>query len=449
MPVTPILSLPQVASNQNQKEVTINDAFLALENAGNAELSVAFTANAATLTLLQFGEAVTFLMGALSGAGTLTIPLVTRLFIIDNTANGTYPVTVGGTTGAAVFVGAGTIILLYCDGTNTKAISAPGSGGGSGGVTAFNTRTGPITLTESDVATALGFVPISSTQAVTQLVIGTGLNGGTITTTGSISLAPIAPNSIMANTGTGSAAPSGMIIGPSFTITGGNTLAIAGGPGLGTVTDLVAGGGLDGGSITNVGTVSIHGVGTATVGQIMESDGAGSVVWKTSVPAASGELLGGSGTIGMASGITIGANLTLAAGTLALDAILTGETLAGATLTGVLTNSGTIVGGSITGLSTPVGASDAATKGYVDGAIQGLTIKPSAAVATTAALPTNVYNNGSSGVGATLTASAAGTLLVDSYAPPVGVRVIVKNEATGAKDSTLSRRLGPSRPPGC
>lgn len=52
-------------------------------------------------------------------------------------------------------------------------------------------------------------------------------------------------------------------------------------------------------------------------------------------------------------------------------------------------------------------------------------------LATQAALATNVYNNGTAGVGATLTASANGALgTIDSIAPALGDRVLVKTEAT-------------------
>ena len=55
-------------------------------------------------------------------------------------------------------------------------------------------------------------------------------------------------------------------------------------------------------------------------------------------------------------------------------------------------------------------------------------------LATNAALPTNTYSNGTSGVGATLTATANGALTVDGVAVATGDRVLVKNEATQTKN---------------
>lgn len=88
----------------------------------------------------------------------------------------------------------------------------------------------------------------------------------------------------------------------------------------------------------------------------------------------------------------------------------------------------------ITNLAAPTAATDAATKGYVDTAVQGLDQKPAAQVATIAALPANTYANGAVGVGATLTANANGVLTVDGYAVALGDRVLVKNEVATANN---------------
>lgn len=83
---------------------------------------------------------------------------------------------------------------------------------------------------------------------------------------------------------------------------------------------------------------------------------------------------------------------------------------------------------------TPVNATDAATKAYVDAAATG-TSKLVADYATTAALPANTYNNGSSGVNATLTATANGALPAqDGQTPLAGDTILVKNEAAGANN---------------
>jgi len=87
----------------------------------------------------------------------------------------------------------------------------------------------------------------------------------------------------------------------------------------------------------------------------------------------------------------------------------------------------------ITNVTDPSGAQDAATKNYVDGAIQGTPTKPAAAYATTAALPANTYANGSSGVGATLTGNSNGALATqDGQTPSASDLILVKNESTAS-----------------
>jgi hypothetical protein len=86
----------------------------------------------------------------------------------------------------------------------------------------------------------------------------------------------------------------------------------------------------------------------------------------------------------------------------------------------------------ITSVATPTSDSDAANKAYVDSVAQGLNIKASVYAATYAALPSYTYNNGTAGVGATITANAFGALVVDGQTiSTVGTRVLVKNETAG------------------
>ena len=85
----------------------------------------------------------------------------------------------------------------------------------------------------------------------------------------------------------------------------------------------------------------------------------------------------------------------------------------------------------VQGVATPTATTDAANKGYVDSVKQALDIKDSVKLATTANLAA-AYNNGSSGVGATLTMDASGTVTIDGVVTAADDRVLIKDQSSGA-----------------
>jgi hypothetical protein len=147
---------------------------------------------------------------------------------------------------------------------------------------------------------------------------------------------------------------------------------------------------------------------------------------------------------------------------------LTNKTISGAsnTLTNIgnasLTNSSITVGttaialgassltlGGLTSVAVtqdPVAALDLATKQYVDAVAEGLHVHAACAAATTGTLAsitggTVTYNNGTAGVGATLTLSVALTVL-DGYTLLNGDRVLVKNEVASANNGIYTWATG-------
>lgn len=90
-----------------------------------------------------------------------------------------------------------------------------------------------------------------------------------------------------------------------------------------------------------------------------------------------------------------------------------------------------VLGSSTATTQTPAdNSTKVATTAYVDSAVLGQNFKQAAKYATTTALATIVYNNGSSGVGATLTEVSFGALSVDGSTPSVGDRILVKNQVS-------------------
>lgn len=115
-----------------------------------------------------------------------------------------------------------------------------------------------------------------------------------------------------------------------------------------------------------------------------------------------------------------------------LAGVISDETGTGAL---VFANSPTIttaaLGSSTATTQTPAdNSTKLATTAYVDNAVLGQDFKQAVTVATTTALATYVYNNGSSGVGATITLVGTGAVAFDGTTLTLGMPVLVKNETS-------------------
>jgi hypothetical protein len=113
-------------------------------------------------------------------------------------------------------------------------------------------------------------------------------------------------------------------------------------------------------------------------------------------------------------------------------------------------NSIALTTGTIT--TTPTSNTDIVNKQYADAIASGIHFHESVAYATTAALPAATYNNGTSGVGATLTANANGALTVDGYTftSPAdnGTRILVKDQSNGAENGVYTLTQAGNSSPG-
>ena len=276
-----------------------------------------------------------------------------------------------------------------------------------------------------------------------------------------------------------------------FSLAGGVTSFSAGSTGFspssGTSGAIVLGGTLNaasGGTGANTLTGYVYGNGTGVMTASTTIPNAGLVNSAVTINGSSVSL-GGSITVTATAtnALTIGTGLTgtsyngSSAVTIAIDSTvvtltgtqtLTNKTISGAsnTLTNIanasLTNSSVTVGttaialgassltlGGLTSVAVtqdPVSALQLATKQYVDAVAEGLHVHASCAAATTGTLAsitggTVTYNNGTAGVGATLTLSVALTVL-DGYTLLNGDRVLVKNEATQANNGIYTWATG-------
>jgi hypothetical protein len=184
-------------------------------------------------------------------------------------------------------------------------------------------------------------------------------------------------------------------------------------------------------TINTNGSVAFNGQ-VGSVGQVLQSNATSAPTWVT--PASGGTVTSVSGT-GTVSGLTLSGTVT-SSGNLTLGGAITGFATSGANtdLTSVALTTGTIS-------TAPSSSTDIVNKSYADSIASGVNFHAACQYATTAALSANTYNNGASGVGATLTAVAVGTLTIDSYTlvvGDVGKRLLIKNEVTTANNGVYT-----------
>lgn len=119
------LSLPQVAPNQNQKEVTINDQAQGLDAAITEVLQVDLSSGSKILTNAEFTRHFLFVGAGQTVAATLTVPSVKRFFAVQNAGGFDLSVSVGS---SSVTVPAGKSALIYSNGSELNQYVGGGSG---------------------------------------------------------------------------------------------------------------------------------------------------------------------------------------------------------------------------------------------------------------------------------------------------------------------------------
>ena len=311
----------------------------------------------------------------------------------------------------------------------------------SGGVTLINTGTG---LTGGPI-TATGTISIDNTTVTagsygssTQVGTFTVNAQGQLTTAASVTITPAAIGAVSSVSGTAN----------EITATGTTTVVLSLPAALTFTGKTVTGGTFN----MTAATVGADTVTTNTATQTLTNKTLTAPVIATIVntgtltlPTSTDTLVGRATTDTLTNKSISGATNTL---TNIANASLTNSSVTVGTTPIALGASSLTLGGltSVAVTQDPVSALQLATKQYVDAVAEGLHVHASCAAATTGTLAsitggTVTYNNGTAGVGATLTLSNALSVL-DGYTLLNGDRVLVKNEATQANNGIYTWATG-------
>ena len=376
----------------------------AIAYSSNDKLYLTPTAGSVGQVLTSIGGTGAPIWTTLTGTGTVTdVSVVTANGFAGTVANpNTVPAITMQTTVSGMIKGNGTSISAATAGTDYVE---PGAITTSGLTMATDRLLGRTT---------------ASAGAVEQITVGTGLllSGGSLTNS--------APDQTVSLTGGTAISISGTY--PSFTITN-------------TAPDQIV-------SLTGAGTTSITGTypnftitsNDQYVGTVTSVSGTGTVngLTLTGTVTSSGSLtLGGTlSNVSLTSQVT--GTLPVANGGTGATVAGTARTNLGAAASGANTDITSIALTTGTISATPTSGTDIVNKTYADSIASGINFHQAVRLATAAALPANTYNNGASGVGATLTANANGALTVDGVAAVAGNRILVKNEVTQANNGVYT-----------
>ena len=376
------------------------------------------------------------------------------------TPNGTGQVVTSGNITASYFYGNGSQLTgIDTSGiaNGTSNVRIPAADGNvelnvNGGLTANVTDTG-IVMTSGNLD--LGNVIATGVGTFTGNVSGSNLtSAGVVEVTGNViggNLTTVGLVSATGNVAGGNITTAG-VVEATGNVIGGNIT---------TVGVVAATGNVSGGNLTTAGAVEATGNGTfgnVAGGNLVSA----SFFTGTLIDGTSNITITNNGNIDLVSAgnstavITdSGANIV---GTVNANGVATLGSVVTAQVTGAGSGNLTLTAGSaddyveirptgtgqvhvggfkIESLGAPTASTDAATKQYVDDVAQGLAIQAPAVAASTGTLATMsggtvAYDNGTAGVGATLTISGSTLTAIDGVTLSTDDRIVIKDESTSA-----------------
>ena len=319
----------------------------------------------------------------------------------------------------------------------------PGSYGTATDIPVFTVdATGRVMAATTVPATISGYVPESR-----QVIAGTGLTGGGALTSNVTLTANLSNATPQLGNNTGSAGVSTEMsradhVHPAVDLSDqaqiNGILPLDQG---GTARSLVA----NAGAVVWSGADGLYISAAGAPGQVLVSGGTGAPTWGSAIVVSdqpanvvyAGPAAGPAAPTAFRSLVTADLpNSGASAGTYGSQAVVPVITVNGkgqvTAATNTTINAVTLTTGSIT--TAPTNGTDIVNKNYADSIATGINFHQACRLASAAALPSCTYNNGVSGVGATLTATANAALSVDSTLVALNNRVLIKNQVDGAQN---------------